>query len=165
MDERCFVGIDPGLHGGLALLDAEGDAIGVAPMPLAAKEIDPVAVRDWILQQRRGLAAFVGCVAIEKVHSMPKQGGASTFRFGYGLGLVVGAVAIAGWRYEMVPPPRWKKAILRDTDRSKEAAIAYCQRRWPSTSLVLPRCRKPHDGIADALCLAEYGWRLWKRGL
>ena len=163
MEERCFIGIDPGLRGGLAVVDEDGEVLDACPMPLLAKEVDPVALWDWIMAREQ--LNPIGRVVIEKVHSMPKQGGASTFRFGFGFGMVVGAVAAGRWRRELVSPQRWKGAVLRDTDKSKEAAIAYCQRRWPLTSLVLPRCRKPHDGIADALCLAEYGWRIWKRGL
>ncbi len=26
--------------------------------------------------------------------------------------------------------------------------------------LIIPRCRKPHDGLADALCLLEYARRV-----
>jgi hypothetical protein len=41
----------------------------------------------------------------------------------------------------------------------KDAAIAYCRRAFPDVPLVMPRCRNPHDGIADSLCILQYGLR------
>ena len=50
--------------------------------------------------------------------------------------------------------------VLLGLTHDKAGAVQFCTARWPQTDLVLPRCRVPHDGIADALCLAEYGRHL-----
>jgi crossover junction endodeoxyribonuclease RuvC len=85
----------------------------------------------------------------------------SVFRFGFGAGLWVGILGALGIPFERVPPQAWKKAVLAGTAKDKAAAIAYCSRRFPAASLLAtPRSTKPHDGLADALCLAEYGRRL-----
>jgi crossover junction endodeoxyribonuclease RuvC len=60
---------------------------------------------------------------------------------------------------ELVTPQRWKGAVLHGTARDKQAAIAYCSRVFPGVSLVPPGCRVAHDGLADSLCLLEYGRR------
>ena len=50
---------------------------------------------------------------------------------------------------------------LAGTRQDKAAAIAYCARRYPAASLLAtPRSRTPHTGLADALCLAEWGRRI-----
>jgi hypothetical protein len=43
--------------------------------------------------------------------------------------------------------------------RSHSPSIAYCRRAFPDVPLVMPRCRNPHDGIADSLCILQYGLR------
>ncbi len=60
-----------------------------------------------------------------------------------------------------VTPQAWKKAVLAGTARDKAAAIAFATRRFPGVPLLAtPRSRTPHDGVADAVCLAEYARRL-----
>ena len=39
----------------------------------------------------------------------------------------------------------------------KTAAVDYCRRVYPSVQLIPERCRVPHTGIADAVCIATYG--------
>lgn len=57
-----------------------------------------------------------------------------------------------------VTPQKWKNAVLRwKYAHDKEGAIAFCEATWPGINLTPPRCRKKHDGIADALCIAYYG--------
>ena len=74
---------------------------------------------------------------------------------GYGILLgILGALKISTVR---VTPQAWKKAILAGTKKDKDAAIEYVNMKYPDFELILPRCRKPHDGMADAICIAEYG--------
>jgi hypothetical protein len=46
--------------------------------------------------------------------------------------------------------------VLAGTTKDKDAAIAYCRRAFPDVALVLPRCRVPHDGIADAVWVKKF---------
>jgi len=88
---------------------------------------------------------------------MPFQGVASTFTFGRGFGGVLGAIKALG----LPMPQAWQKAILAGTPGDKPAAIQYATSRFPSASLLATaRSRTPSDGIADALCLAEWGRRV-----
>jgi crossover junction endodeoxyribonuclease RuvC len=83
------------------------------------------------------------------------------FSFGCSYGTVLGVLGALQVPTEQATPQRWKGTILSGTLRDKAAAVAFCRSRWPGTSLLAsPRCRKPHDGIADALALAEYGRRI-----
>lgn len=46
-----------------------------------------------------------------------------------------------------------KQVLSHDT---KAAAIAYAREHFPGVELVPPRCKNPHDGLADALCIAAW---------
>jgi hypothetical protein len=156
-----YIGIDPGLKGGLAVYSPRLGAHS-ATMPVAGDELDGSAIaamlRRWTLLD----AADGVVVTIEKVGAMPKQGLSSTFKFGKGYGTVLGVCAALGLRVELVTPQKWKGEVLAGTTKDKDAAIAYCRRVFPMVELVQPRCRVPHDGIADALCLMEYGRRTYR---
>lgn len=92
---------------------------------------------------------------------MPGNGAIALFSLGQSYGAILGVGAALGLRVELVAPQTWKSSVLKGTKKDKDAAIAYCRIAFPDVSLVLPRCRKPHDGMADAVYLAEYGFRAY----
>ncbi len=151
------LGIDPGLRGGIAALDATGTVVGAWPMPVAGGEVHAAGLAD-LLRSLRCMDSLqdIGRVCLEKVAAMPKQGVSSTFSFGTGWGMVRGVCAALGVPVVLVPPTVWKKRVLLGLPHDKAGAVQFCTSRWPTTDLVLPGCRVPHDGIADALCLAAY---------
>ncbi len=155
---RLTVGIDPGLRGGVAALDPAGAVVGLCPMPVAGGEVHAAGLAD-LLRSLRCLDSHqdIGRVCLEKVGAMPKQGVSSTFRFGTGWGMVRGVCATLGIPVVLVMPTQWKKQVLLGLPHDKDGAVQFCASRWPQSDLVLPGCRVPHDGLADALCLAEYG--------
>ena len=145
--------VDPGLSGGVAIL--HGGEVTARPLPIAGKDLDLVLLSQWLKDSSPGL------VIVEKVHSMPGQGVASMFKFGQGYGAILGISAALGIPCELVTPQAWKKTVLAGSAKDKDAAIEYCRRAFPQVSLLPgPRCRKPHDGLADALCLLEYARRV-----
>jgi crossover junction endodeoxyribonuclease RuvC len=152
------VGIDPGLKGGVAALDSSGMVVGCWPMPVAGGEVHAAGLAD-LLRSLRCMDQHqdVARVVLEKVGAMPKQGVASTFRFGTGWGMVRGICAAQSIPVVLVPATVWKRRVLLGLSHDKAGAIQLCTSRWPTANLVQSGCRIPHDGIADALCLAEYG--------
>ena len=62
-----------------------------------------------------------------------------------------------GVPYELVKPQKWKKEFSVTAD--KNTSIEVCKRLFPGVNLIPPGCRKEHDGIAEALLLAEYARR------
>ena len=156
---KVFLGIDPGLDGALAWIGPEGVEAVVTPTIAAGRggrrQHDAAAMSALVA------ARPVDLVVIEAVGPMPGQGVVSTFGFGVGYGLWLGIPAALEVPHQAVPPQIWKKAVLAGTARDKAAAIAFAGRRFPGVPLLTtPRCRSPHDGLADALCLAEYARRL-----
>ena len=150
-----LIAVDPGLKGGIASFS--GGVVSAVPMPLAGKGLDLGAIAGII---RDNAPAWI---IVEKVSSRPGQGVASMFTFGMGYGSILGIAAALGVPVELVTPQRWKGVVLHGTARDKSAAIAYCRRVFPSVPLVPPRCKVPHDGLADSLCLLEYGRRVLGR--
>ena len=148
------VGIDPGLNGGLAVISE--DHCAALPMMTIGKELDVPGIVWWLRFHKPDL------VVVEQVHSMPKQGVVSTFRFGVGLGVLIGIVGTMELPLRLVTPQAWKKVVLEGTARDKDAAIQHVRRAYPGIDLTPGRLRKPHDGIADAVCLAEWGRRVGK---
>ena len=153
---KIVVGIDPGIKGALTrITETTQEAI---PMPTIGKEIDAHSVAVWLREQRPDL------VIIEKVGAMPNQGVTSMFNFGRGTGKLLGVLEALAIPYHEVRPQAWKKAILHGTAHDKQAAIDYVSARYPDLPLILPRCRKPSDGIADATCMAVYGVLTYAKG-
>jgi len=151
------LGIDPGLSGAYALIDTDHPDTLAEPFPLAGKALDLAELlREWRILEP-------DVAVIESVHAMPGQGVSSMFTFGRGLGQIEGVLAALEIRREYVTPQAWKKLVLAGTTKDKTAAIEYATRAFPSVRLVRPGCRKPHDGMADALCLAEFGARTYGR--
>lgn len=140
------IGIDPGKSGALACVWENGFA-----------QVIPFNASDYItflrtLQEREAVAC------VEQVHAMPGQGVVSMFNFGHNLGFIEGTLQSLGIRYQLVPPQKWKKEFSLSSDKKK--CIEVCQKLFPDVSL-LPsgRSRTPHDGMAEALLLAEYARR------
>ncbi len=156
---RIFVGVDPGLKGGLVMIEDDGPPrlMTMPSVKVGTKtQIDEQCVRDW----------FSYCVVfkpnvivtIELVHSMPKQGVVSTFNFGLGWGLVRGICCGLGLPYQLVRPQEWKKVMLKGHPKGSEYLVA--SRLWPDADWKrTPRCTIPHDGLVDAALIAEYGRR------
>lgn len=151
-----IAGIDPGQKGAIAFI---GGTLGVSwmPMPVAGEGHGKKGIIGHAVAE-----ALRGCsyVAVEQVGAMPGQGVTSMFQFGRGLGRIEGVLQALALPYALVHPKTWKKAVLNGLPHDKEGAIAFARRQWPSVSLIAPGCRTPHDGAADALCLAWYALHL-----
>lgn len=157
---KAYIGIDPGLSGAIAaILTNSIDAphsIEIAPMPIAGKELDVAMIIDYLEM----LAEFDRIAYIEAVHSMPKQGVSSSFKFGFVTGVIHGIFRTLGIPLYLVTPQAWKKEILAGTDKSKQAAIDWALRAYPNVNLFRTEKSKIYDhNLADALAIAEYAKR------
>ena len=98
---------------------------------------------------------------IEQQRTHPKEGRVSAFTTGYGFGLWSGILSGMGIRWCSVTGSTWTKSVLKDAPGSgKDRSISFVSRMFPqfaNDGLTLKRRRKPHDGLADAVCLALYG--------
>lgn len=152
------IGIDPGLKGGICLAWADTETWGLCAMPVMGSGIDLVELKGILINPRSVPPPEL--VVIEKVHSMPKQGVASSFKFGDGFGSLKGLCVGLALPFILVTPQKWKKTVLAGYDwkGNKDASIVYVKQRYPGISLrPTERSRVDSHGLADAVCLAQYG--------
>ena len=148
-----IVGIDPGLSGAIALLDPTTRDVVVHDMPTVASK----AGREET--DLRNLALLLvptgnlNIAVLEQVHAMPKQGVASTFRFGQNYGACQMAISGHGYDVRDVTPNTWKKHYRLGSDGDASRAIAI--QRFPQLAEQLKR-KKDHNR-AEAVLLALYG--------
>jgi len=150
-----FIGIDPGMKGGVAHYCTHSCKYGAVPMP---------ATRLQLFYLLRDLRTEFGPIiaGVESVHSMPGQGVSSTFKFGKGCGEILGILTALNAEIIEPTPQAWKKLVLAGTDKGKDAAIQVAENSFPDIVLVPKNCRKPHDGMADAVCIMDYIRRTYK---
>jgi crossover junction endodeoxyribonuclease RuvC len=151
---KTFIGVDPGKHGGLVCMDYDGRVLDLIRMPSTESD-----VWKWFIEIYDPSVRTVA--VIEKVHSMPKQGVASSFTFGMGYGGLRMALIAAGIPFDQVTPQKWMKAIgippRKKTDTNnqwKNRLKAHAQQLFPQENITL--------ATADALLIAEYCRRAYR---
>nr|DAF32176.1 MAG TPA: HOLLIDAY JUNCTION RESOLVASE [Caudoviricetes sp.] len=141
-----YIGIDPGKNGGIAFINEFGEIIQLLPFS-----------EDSLIRLIKNCSSDMICT-LEHVHAMPKQGVVSTFNFGMNFGFIQGVLKAYLLPFQLVPSPVWKKEFSCTSD--KNTSIEVCKRLFPGVNLkATDRCKKDHDGMAEALLLAEYGRR------
>jgi hypothetical protein len=134
-----FIGIDPGHSGAIAIIGPLGRW---HVMRCSETEHDLAEhIRDW--GQNGNVTA-----CIESVHSMPKQGVSSSFKFGSSFGFLRGLLTAHRVPFDMVTPQKWQKIMGCMTKGDKNVSKAAAQRLWPSEKIV--------HATADAMLIAEY---------
>lgn len=144
-----IVGIDPGLSGGIAFLEPEGTQYAT-PLPCDGRNLDVPALKE-LLTGTLNLRAY-----IEKPMIMGRQSGALVIGTNYGR--ILATIELMRIPYREITPAQWKKKLLGKTE-GKGAAIALAKTLFPSVELVQPGCKVAHDGVAEALLIAEWGRR------
>lgn len=98
--------------------------------------------------------AVPGCshAVIESVHSMPAQGVASSFTFGYWAGGAVVTCKALGLTIHRPTPQTWQKGIETDKEQSRERARVV----FPAYAEFF--ARKLDHGSADAALMAFWLW-------
>lgn len=179
-----IVGVDPGLSGGIALLALKDEEVtapntrmwtSVRRMPTTKmangkREIDIAMLVSWLHSQLDELLGIgitktkdmfeINAAVVEQVNAMPKQGVTSTFTFGQGFGEILGTFKTLDIELLRPRPQEWKASVLRGTKKDKAAAIHYVKQQYPQVSLLVSDAASvPNDGLADAICIAEFGYR------
>jgi hypothetical protein len=139
------MGIDPGKSGGAVVVNHH-NIVDALKFPTATEHDIADWLRMWSLSDDPPVAY------LEKVHSMPKQGVASSFKFGESFGFLKGLLTGLHIRYELVTPQTWQRAMKCLTKGDKNVSKAAAQRLWPSVKFT--------HAIADAALIGEYGRRI-----
>lgn len=151
-----YLGVDPGLQGAWALLDASGVVLHVELLPTLTVagpgrarrvEYDLSQLRIDVGPWRQGPLR----AAIEKGHSMPGQGVRSMWTMGYGAGLIEGLLIAWDVPFERIEPQRWQRVMLDGMGKGGDAARVRAGQLFPDVRLTHKK-----DGRADALLIAEF---------
>ena len=143
-----ILGIDPGLDGGIALL--EGNAI-------ALLETIPTEPKGGFIKRQVDAQKLsnilrvypISVCYLERVASRPGQGVGSVFSFGDTYGAIRGVLGALNIPTYTVAPQTWKKELKIS---SKDDSLKAIKELYP-----LLKMRKKDHNIAEALLLALYG--------
>ena len=145
------------MEGAVALFEDDGTFIKAMRMPIVGagrgREVDLALVRGML----EAYAPKV--VGLETVHSMPKQGVASTCTTCRGHGELKGLLCGLHIPCQPVLPQRWVKKFVGQKKLTyaerKAESVKVARYRWPE----LPIKYKRDWGMADASWIALYAWR------
>jgi crossover junction endodeoxyribonuclease RuvC len=155
-----YIGIDPGLHGSITIIYPDTIETSVIPTTSQGKKkiYDHLALAKFFYP-------FEGtkCYAIlEQQHPMPKQGVTSMFSIGYGFGALKQCLVDFAIPHEVVRAQVWQKefGISGRNGNTKVQALQICQSLFPDLNLLATeKSKKPHEGIVDAVLIAEFAKR------
>ena len=151
-----IIGIDPGLSGGIAILE-NNKVLNIFDMPVMPegkknkRQLNSAQLvkllKDNILKNEEI------SVVVEQVNAMPGQGVTSMFNFGQTFGAIKGVCAALGLPIFFVRPAKWKKhfeLINSSKDSSRTKAIEM----YPSLSNDL--AKKKDVNKSDAILIARF---------
>lgn len=142
-----IIGIDPGKHGGIAVLDRNGSVVDLTKMPDTPQDL-----LDFLDKHKTDST----CV-LERVGGMPGNAANAMFNFGKGYGHLQMALLALHISTVDVTPNKWEKHYQLGTSGNytktewKNKLKGKAQQLFPSLGkrLTLATC--------DALLIAEYG--------
>ena len=147
-----ILGIDPGRSsGGVCFLEKDGTVTALEVMPPLL-----YSLVEMIHEYNPRM------VFLEKAQSFPGQGISSAFNYGDHFGQLQGVLIALQKPYTLVGPARWTKELHIGCtgEDAKAKSLQAVTRIFPTVDLIATeRSRKPHEGLIDALLIAEYGRR------
>jgi len=135
------MGVDPGWGGAFAIVDSTGHLVTSIKMKAASLLVPEI-------KEYKDLVRFA---LIESVHSMPKQGVSSTFKFGRAYGIMEGVVAAMLIPYQLITPAKWQGKMQCRTKGDKSITREAARKLFPGYHIT--------DKTADAILLAELARR------
>jgi hypothetical protein len=142
-----FAAIDPGSVNAAVAVFHDGTPVFVDDIRPVNGMIDAVTFAHALADMK------VERVVVENVHSMPKQGLSSTFKFGMAVGIIHGVAGALRLPLTLVAPTQWKSfhgIKGKDKEPSRQAAI----RKWPEHARRLDR--KKDSDRAEALLIGDW---------
>jgi crossover junction endodeoxyribonuclease RuvC len=143
-----YLGVDPGKSGAIAAVRNSYTEV----RKLSETEADISSWVEYIANLGGVLGGVDKFAILEQVHSMPKQGVASSFKFGASYGFCRGLLIAHKIPFETVTPSKWQAVMKCRTKGDKNVTKARAQELFPDLKIT--------HATADALLLAEYCRRL-----
>ena len=152
---RIF-GIDPGLSGGIAILDDNKikEIFDMPVMPDGKKnkrQLNSALLAQLLKDNIKDIEDTV--IIVEQVNAMPGQGVTSMFNFGQTFGAIKGISAALSLPIFFVRPAKWKKHFEL-INSSKDASRTKAIEMYPSFAEKLSK--KKDVNKSDAILIARY---------
>jgi hypothetical protein len=152
-----ILGIDPGKHGGLVALSKEREILLEEVMPE-----DPLDTYSILRAFKKEFPSAI--VFLEESHPRPTNGVKAIHTYAFHNGQIDMILKILELQYELIHPHIWCRHMHVGTsaDRPKERSRQVVQQLFPDVRLInpnTPRARTMHEGLMDALLIAEFGLR------
>ena len=151
-----IIGIDPGLSGGIAVID-NNKVIDLFDMPVMAdgkknkKQLNSALLAKLI--KEKTLNSSESAVIVEQVNAMPGQGVTSMFNFGQTFGAIKGICATLELPIFFVRPSKWKKHFEL-INSSKDASRTKAIEMYPHLAEKLSK--KKDVNKSDAILIARF---------
>lgn len=177
------IGIDPGIDGGICVLDKSGAIIEMHIMPTYSvttakklksgkykkeRHIDSYALADILYRHKDA------SICMERINTFAGQGASAGSKMIRGYGRIEGVMGSMGFKWENPTPGTWTKKIWIDEDKvyrdkvdartrqgkidPKPTNLNASKRIFPDANFIPEKKRTPHDGLFDSALIAEY-WR------
>ena len=155
-----YLGIDPGLTGGLAVASSNGFIMDYTATP--ATELDML---QWLSQWSNKYGSKAKVALIERVASRPNQSAQSCFTFGKVYGEVRMAVIASRIPLQDVTPRIWQQEFKVRPKKKTETQYRFKDRIRQIAQHLFPRLDLWEENkgiqmsICDAILIAEYARR------
>lgn len=153
----AVIGIDPGLTGGLCVLNEEGRIAMMFDMPVkphnGKKRINAKQLLQVLGHAKEELGAS-RCY-IERAQGAGGQGASSIFNYGMGYGMVLACLDAKGIDYTEVSPTKWKRLALLPTGADKSKSVAHARELFPFGAHWFTASK---HGRAEASIIAALGY-------
>lgn len=151
-----LVGIDPGKRGGIAAINEHHDIVCLSTMPENIMEFSDIMTA--FKTKRHAVMVY-----LEKAQVFPGNGACGMFNYGKHYGELVTALRFVGLPFREVSPKTWTSKMHQGCDAThpKAKSKIAIKRIFPDIDLSdpkNPKSKKIHEGILDALIIAEYGF-------
>lgn len=161
MVDSMILGIDPGLRGAFAWLCPNGKVVRTALMPVNDNRLDLKDLCFFFTHDK------IDRLYIEDISPRPGQGVQSIRTSAQNFGILLGMAGAYQIETRIIPASVWVPHMHAEPnfypcceDDPKLRSRALAQKLFPNEKLNLGKFnRPPHDGIVDALLIAEYGRR------
>lgn len=140
-----FIGIDPGGSGAFVVLYSDSNEIDWFPFKDSSEAEIASALEIHCRNFDEGNRAVA---VIERVHSMPRQGVASSFKFGQSYGFLRGLLTAFEIPFVEVTPQKWQKAMGCMTKGDKNVSKQRAGQLFPGVKFT--------HAFADAALIAAY---------
>ena len=151
-----IIGIDPGLSGGIAILD-DLKIFDLFDMPIMSegkknkRQLNSALLVSLLKENIKNNEEVA--VVVEQVNAMPGQGVTSMFNFGQTFGAIKGICAALGLPIFFVRPSKWKKHFDL-LNSSKDSSRTKVIEMYPALSNQLTK--KKDVNKSDAILIARY---------